>query len=336
MSNKIRLTDSEKVFILRNCETKSLGRISQILSKSRSTIQSFIRKFNTRGIVSNIRPRGRNKIIISRLNMKRIVRYMTKHKGATLKSAINHFNLTCSIVTLSRRLREIGIGAYKEKIKSKLTYNHINMRKIFANKYKNWSRSNWKRVIYADSSSIELGKNYISKEWRKRGVEKITERPRRFIIRYIKMYAAISFYGKSRLIIVDKRFTNKSYLEFMEENWNQIRNDTMPHNPRRIYLLHDNEKPHNSTLAQIFFRRNGIDVIQPYPPNSGDLNPIENIWFVLKKAISKKKSRNLRELTSNAISCWNEIDQNLIKNMILSMNKRINKVLSNKGSHTLY
>ena len=52
----------------------------------------------------------------------------------------------------------------------------------------------------------------------------------------------------------------------------------------------DNDPKHTSKCAQAFFATNGIDWWKT-PPESPDLNPIENLWHELKEYIRRQYTR---------------------------------------------
>lgn len=82
-----------------------------------------------------------------------------------------------------------------------------------------------------------------------------------------------------------------------------------------------------------------------WPVFSPDLNPIEHLWRLLKDALNQKhphlkgmgaSQESYRLFQQAIIEEWNAIDQEVIDNLIRSMDNRVNHVLAAKGWHTRY
>lgn len=80
-------------------------------------------------------------------------------------------------------------------------------------------------------------------------------------------------------------------------------------------------------------------------PHSPDLNPIEHIWYLLKKKILElypqlylrgRSKIDWRQFKQAIITAWEAIPQGMIDNLILSMPHRIQAVLHAKGWYTKY
>ena len=74
-------------------------------------------------------------------------------------------------------------------------------------------------------------------------------------------------------------------------------------------LQEDNSPVHTGKAATAWkcqFVPEQIDL----PSNSPDLNPIENLWAVMKKRLLKKKFSNTNELKNGIMEVWNSFDLN--------------------------
>lgn len=76
--------------------------------------------------------------------------------------------------------------------------------------------------------------------------------------------------------------------------------------------------------------------ILEWPANSPDLNPIENLWAMLKENVAKRNPKTKEELKTVLLEEWDCISQEKIDDLIDSMPKRINQCLAANGGHTSY
>ena len=83
----------------------------------------------------------------------------------------------------------------------------------------------------------------------------------------------------------------------------------------------------------------GAKIIQTFewPGNSPDLNPIENLWYVVKNKVSEKHPTSLSALQLAIKEVWvKEISSDYCCKLIESMPHRLQEVIKNKGGHTKY
>jgi transposase len=78
--------------------------------------------------------------------------------------------------------------------------------------------------------------------------------------------------------------------------------------------------------------------IHPHPPNSPDLNPIENIWAHIKYRLAKEYPfvTARKELEIIITHIWEEMADDRFNNLIESMPRRIAAVIEAKGGSIKY
>ena len=75
--------------------------------------------------------------------------------------------------------------------------------------------------------------------------------------------------------------------------------------------MNDNARPHRANLVDEFLESENIKRIS-WPPNSPDLNPIENLWDYLGRAIARRHSppRDVNALKTALLKEWRLIRNN--------------------------
>lgn len=73
-----------------------------------------------------------------------------------------------------------------------------------------------------------------------------------------------------------------------------------------------------------------------HPAQSPDLNPIENLWSIMKAELHKKPAMSLADLKVKLKEIWHSIDCDVVRNCCLSMPKRLAQVVAAKDGNTKY
>ena len=99
---------------------------------------------------------------------------------------------------------------------------------------------------------------------------------------------------------------------------------------RDSVLMHDGAPCHHSVSTQLYLERKKICYISDWPPQSPDLNIIENMWSVLKRNVSKRFPHIIEELWEVATKKW------YIKILYASIPRRLDVVRKLHGAHSKY
>lgn len=73
-----------------------------------------------------------------------------------------------------------------------------------------------------------------------------------------------------------------------------------------------------------------------WPSNSGDCNPIESCWMLLKKRIQDLKFSSNEEFQNQANKVWKSMDKKICSNLVLSMKRRVMSLIDNNGGNIKY
>lgn len=98
----------------------------------------------------------------------------------------------------------------------------------------------------------------------------------------------------------------------------------------RIKFLQVNAPPHTARCVQDFLHREKVDAFE-FPPNSPDLNPIENLWAIMKRRVERPMPENEEEFAEKVFEEWGKISEDTLEKLAVSMKERIELVIQNKG-----
>lgn len=102
-------------------------------------------------------------------------------------------------------------------------------------------------------------------------------------------------------------------------------------------FMQDNAPIHVTRSTQAWFSRHRIALL-PWPANSPNLNPMENVWDFMARKIyeQKKRFRGAQKLRKAIIEAWHQVDQELIDSPYLSLSHSIFEVIRRNDGPTDY
>ena len=144
------------------------------------------------------------------------------------------------------------------------------------------------------------------------------------------MWGCFSSKGIGRLKLVEGSIDSKKYVSILEE--------CMPESlmmceldKENLIFQQDNAPCHTSKFTKAWFKEQNMKVMS-WPANSADLNPIENLWMILKHKLHGKGINNKRLLVIKTIDAWMEFQNDeILKKLVKSMPKRVEAVIKSKG-----
>lgn len=203
----------------------------------------------------------------------------------------------------------------------------------------------WDDVIFCDETKIMLYyHDGPSKVWRKRNT---ALQPKNIIptVKFGKLsvmvWGCISSKGVGRLRIFNDVMTKEYYLDILKNELATSAKEfgfVEPQIPNKLRykLYQDNDPKHKSLLCRTWLLYNCTKVIDT-PAQSPDLNPIENLWALLKRKVAKRQPTNKNSLIKAIEEEWLKIPQYYdVNGLIQSMSRRLRAVIEANGQHTKY
>jgi transposase len=205
----------------------------------------------------------------------------------------------------------------------------------FCNKYKNWTAADWEKVLFSDESTFcQFGvRSYGVRRPPNTRYDPRYTRPTVKQPPKIMVWGCFSARGRGSLHFVPQKQTVNAarYVNILE---NKL--ETTMHIHRCTIFQQDSAPAHTARLVTDWFKNKTIQVL-PWPGNSPDLNPIENLWELVKRRVAKRAPSNMTDLTYWVKRVWcTEITPEVCQKLIHSMPKRLGLVIKCRGAATKY
>ena len=331
----------------------SQRQIAAELGVQQSTISRlFVRhtttQFKKRG------PRRQYKRATTQRDDRYLARVALKFRRMSLQAITNDTGLNISKTTVQRRLKELGINKRVARTKPHLTPQHMAARLEWALEHENWTVEQWANVIWSDESSIQIGFDpRQTMVFRRPGEAFLSEclRPSFKSKRVSLMVWGCFRWNKLGPLIVcgPGGIGSDEYLEVLAEGLLSFKDDILGavdedtiivRNPDDLIFMQDGAPCHRTADVKQFLAEEESKVMS-WPAQSPDLNPIENVWQMLKIKFHERFTHLRCSLSKSQASIdkygailqevWEELSPTMISNLIRSMPGRMKAVIEAKG-----
>jgi transposase len=308
--------------------------IIKITGFPKSTVYDIVNRLKKAGSIEHLPISGRPLVLSpkKRQYLGRLLKNDNATTSALMTTKLNNLypNLNVSTRTVQRTLKnKLNYIVCRPRPVPLLKASHVEARLQWA---LNHTQDDWSHIIFSDESTFQTFRNTQIVRY-KAG----NSRPSHPMVKHpykVHVWGAFCRQGPIGVALFTGKMNSAKYREILQSQ-------LLPNAYHAGYgwkFQQDNAPTHTAKLTHQFFVINDVPVID-WPANSPDLNPIENLWAILKgnvekmvnNWIMKKKSLSGDDFQGMIQQEWDNIDQNVFFNLADSMPDRINMVIEKNG-----
>lgn len=241
-----------------------------------------------------------------------------------------------SYKSVKNYLNSMDIYAYSPIMKPLLTKNHVKNRFEASKRWIKMTEEAVQTIIFSDESKFNLfysdGSIPVWRTPRTGLLPKNICPTVKFGGGSVMVWACFSYHGKGRLHFIDGIMDAASYCSILSDH---LFASASQMNLNKFIFMQDNDPKHKSRLVKEFLADNEVELLE-WPAQSPDMNPIENLWRIIKVKIAEKRPKNKNELKEEIVRAWAEIPDETCKKLALSFKKRAVELYRAKGNYINY
>ena len=332
MGRRSDLSKEEKGLILQLlAEKRSVSDIAKRIGRHRVTVYRHIK--NTKGRATRC-DKGTIKCV-TRRDMRNVTKVVKKTPLATSYTIFKEAGCPHpSRTTRCKLLRKVA-NVQKPIRRPPLTPVH----KV---KRLEWARNNLKTdfscVLFTDEARATLdGPDGWASGWVHKDAEKPTRLRRQQGGGGIMFWAGIIDDTLLGPFMVEEgvKLTSKTYCDFLEVNFCGWLENVPLSLRKKLVFMQDNAPSHSAKATIEFLSTIGFSntKLMTWPASSPDLNPIENLWAIIKMEIYKngRQYEKKTDLWNAIVEAVNNLNPQKVKKLTSSVNQRLFEVILKKG-----
>ncbi len=196
-------------------------------------------------------------------------------------------------------------------------------------------KNQWSKVLFSDESNLHFiwksRTQSLEEEWR--GTESMCLKSSVKFPQSVMIWAAMSSAGVGPLCFLKSTVNAAIYQEILEHF--MLPSADKLYGDADFIFQQDLAPAHTAKGTKSWFNDHGVTVLD-WPANSPDLNPIENLWGIVKRKMRDTRPNNADELKAAIKETWASTPPQQCHKLITSMPCWIEAVIKAKGAPTKY
>lgn len=313
--------------------------LERLTGFSRSTIYKYVGRLKKNKDINPIPNPGRPSNFT--LQMRRTLGVLvSKNPFITVREITASLNntypdLKTSESSVNRELNKLG---YKSSLPQEVPF----LTQPARDRRVEWAlahrHQNWKKVIFSDETTFQMFRNTIRVFHKKENLPPQKPMPKHPY--KIHFWGAFSISGTIDYYMFTENLTGDLYRHILSNNLFPSASLKMP---RNWIFQQDNDPKHTAGETAILLEQHCPSILD-WPSYSPDINPIENLWSIMKRRVEKKVNDLIIKKKSVTVFVfeeiiqkeWENITPELCLNLVNSMQNRLEEVIAKNGNKINY
>ena len=276
---------------------------------------------------------------------KMIIRQVKKDRECTSIDIKRELGLDhVSDKLIRRRIAECSeFKSYWKTRKFFVSEKNRKLRVKWCKEHLKWTPEQWRKVIWTDESPYVLRFNKKTRVWRSHN-ERYEVFATKATVKHdkkINVWGAFSAHGVGRIHKIEGIMNAPIFHDILVRQATPTINELFPGRMENglttaDYLFQQDNDPKHTARINIQYQKNKGYKILPWPSQSPDLNPIENLWSILEDRMKDRKPQNEEQLFECIKTAWESVPLQILGNLVDFMPRRCALVIKNKGRATKY
>lgn len=332
-----------------------VDRAAKSLGYSRRYVKAQHDKYRERGNVSELPRSGRPKLLTD-AQVEAVAELVLQHQCVAKAVAIlkeqGVLASSISTVTVNRAVKDVLDLAPQQQ--QPILTSATKKRRVAFSRQQHDTDS----IMAIDSTYLTLSSSQRRrKKWVRKGTKPVACKPVKG--KQLHVYGGITKYGVTRLIRVTGTTGHpKKYLRYCKKakamvqhsgvgavEFQEVLGEELQPQGQQLFsaagvqdwsLLLDGAAAHRAPATVAFMSSKGIRIVADWPPNSPDLNPIENAWAWLKQQLYAQQYASLEAMWQAAEAIWASMPLSMCQNLMNSIATRKAICIEREGGYTGY
>ena len=315
---------------------KTYRDIAGLLGVTLSTVGTVFKRFMETGSVSQ-RQRSGGPRKTTEQDDKAIVLFVKRYPKATQTEVRQGVGLNnVSNATVARRVYELtDIEMFPIVSRPFLSEKNRKKRLQWCKDRQDWTCEQWRKVVWSDESPFVLRYEGGGFVWRTQAqrLEPFAQKGTFKHDKKIMVWGCFSAKGVGNFYRIEGIMKKEQYLSILQ---NELLPSLQKLSTDQEYIFQqDNDPKHTAKVCQAWVRDNNVSTM-PWPAQSPDLNPIENLWSILNQRCKDRKPNKETELFEVLKEAWESLPIDTLQKLADSMVTRVHICIKEKGNWTGY